>query len=132
MKGRGEGIRSCVQLIQNGRVVVCLFVGGRPGCSFQTLDVSRGLPKVINGFRVLKGVAHRSKSRGDNVNALLLLESFQYVFKKLNPIARPWVTPKEKKKVYTGDFKYLYVINLGPKTKQKDRETSIFRIQNGR
>ena len=130
MSRGGEGIRSSFQFIQDGRVIVCLFVGGRPGCPYQGLDVSRSLPRVINSFRLLKSVANRGKSSGDHVNALLLLQSFQFVFKKLNSIVRLRVT--QNMKYILTSFKHLYVINFGPKAEPKDPGTSICQIQNGR
>ena len=123
-------MRSSFQFIQNGHIIVCLFVGGRPGCSYQGLDVSRCLPRIINSFRLLRSVAYISKSSGDNVNAQLLLQSFQFVFKKLNSIVRLRVT--QNMKYILTSLKHLYVINFGPKAEPKDPETSICQIQNGR
>lgn len=85
--------------------------------------MSRSLPRVINSFRLLKSVANRGKSSGDHVNALLLLQSFQFVFKKLNSIVRLRVT--QNIKYILTSVKHLYVINFGPKAELKDPETRI-------
>ena len=116
MSRGGEDIRSSFQFIQNGRVIVCLLVGGRPGCPYQGLEVSRSLPRVINSFWLLKSATNRSKSSSDNVNALLLLESFQFVFEKLNVIVRLRVT-ENKKYILTSLIIYLLFI-FGPQSRK--------------
>ena len=120
-----ENIKSSFQFIQNGRVIVCHIMGGRRGCSYRGLDVSRSLPRVINSFRLLKSATNRSKSSGDNVNAFLPLQSFQFIFEKLNAIVRLRVTENKK---YISTSNCLFVIYFwSPKT--EDPESTLCQSQ---
>ena len=87
--------------------------------------MSRSLPRVINRFRLLKSVTNRSKDSDDNVNALLLLESFQFVFEKLNAIVRLRATENKK---YISTSNYLFVIYFWS-PKAEDPESTICQSQ---
>ena len=101
------------------------IMGGRPSRSYQGLDASRSLPRVINSFRLLKSATKRSKSSGDNVNAVLPLQSFQFVFEKLNAIVRLRATENKK---YISTSNCLFVIYFWT-PKAEDPESTICQSQ---